>query len=105
MDAPALIDQYFARAVDPDREAYVALFAPDAVVADDGREHHGADAVRSWRAEVPAVTYAVREVAESEDGWVAVVQVAGDFPGSPVDLRHTFGFDADGRIAALTIRP
>ena len=105
MDAPALINQYFARAVDPDREAYLALFAPDVVVVDDGHEHRGTDAVRAWRAEVPAVTYAVGEVTEAEDGWVAVAEVAGDFPGSPVDLRHTFRFDADDRIAALTIRP
>ena len=105
MNAPALIEQYFVRAVDPDQEAYIALFAPDVVVVDDGHEHRGADAVRAWRADVPAVRYAVREVTASEAGGYAVAEVAGDFPGSPVDLRHAFRFDDDGKIAALTIRP
>jgi hypothetical protein len=33
----------------------------------------------------------------------AVVDIAGDFPGSPVTLIFRFQFAADGRISALTI--
>ena len=36
---------------------------------------------------------------------VAVAEISGDFPGSPVDLSFTFRFDERDRIAALTIRP
>ncbi|HZE31946.1 MAG TPA: hypothetical protein VE198_10965 [Actinoallomurus sp.] len=38
-------------------------------------------------------------------GEAAHVEVAGDFPGSPVCLTFHFAFTADGRIAVLTIRP
>ncbi len=57
-----LIDTYFARAAAPDHETYLALLADDVVVEDEGRERHGIDAVREWRAEVPSVTYTVRGV-------------------------------------------
>jgi len=34
---------------------------------------------------------------------VVLVRVAGDFPGSPVELQHAFRLDG-GRIASLEIR-
>ena len=51
------IEHYFDRAADPDLEAYFAQFADDAVVEDEGRLHHGIDAIRAWRTSVPDVTY------------------------------------------------
>ena len=104
-DAATLVSTYFDRAVDPDREAYIALFADDVVVEDEGREHHGLDAVRRWRGEVPDVTYEVRELVAAGGAWEAVTTVAGSFPGSPVDLRHRFRFDPDGQVTELRIRP
>lgn len=104
-DPADLVRTYFDAAVDPDRERYLALFAPDPVVHDDGGTHVGRDAVREWRRGVPPVAYDVGVVAAVADGWEATVAVAGDFPGSPVDLRHRFRFDDDGLVAELTIRP
>lgn len=103
--APTLIQAYFDAALDPDPERYVALFAPDATVEDDGRTMVGRDAVREWRSAVPDVTYVVQEVVEQDGGWTARTTVAGDFSGSPVDLRHWFRFDAEGLVAELRIRP
>jgi hypothetical protein len=97
--------QYFAAAVDPERERYFALFADDVVVHDDGRTHRGLADVRNWRAEVPPVQYAVREVTGDAAACVAVAEISGDFSGSPVVLRFSFERDAGGRITLLDIAP
>lgn len=101
MEPTALVATYFARALDP--ESYVALFAPDAVVEDDGRTWRGLDDVRRWRADVPEVRYAVRSVEEAGEEVVAVAEVAGDFPGSPIDLRFIFAYDDAGLVRGLKI--
>ena len=95
-----VIQRYFDLAADPDLEAYVDQFTDDAVVEDEDRYHRGVEAIRAWRATTPPVAYTLRRV----EGATAVVEIAGDFPGSPVDLA--FGFVVDGgQIRALTIRP
>lgn len=104
-NATELIRTYFDAAVATDQERYVALFAADAVVEDDGRTLAGREAVREWRSGVPAVSYGVGDVRADDGGWSVPVTVAGDFPGSPVDLRFWFRFSADGLVAALRIRP
>ena len=55
-DAAALISTYFDRAVDPDPDPYLALFADDVVVEDEGHEHHGLAAVRRWLDDAVATT-------------------------------------------------
>jgi len=42
-------------------------------------------------------------VAESDGATVVLARVAGHFPGSPVELQHTFRLDG-GQIASLEIR-
>ncbi|MFB9312418.1 nuclear transport factor 2 family protein [Nocardioides plantarum] len=100
-----LVQTYFAAAVDPDRESYVALFAPQAVVEDDGRSFAGRDAVRAWRADVPEVSYTPGEVVADGAGWSVRTTVSGDFPGSPVDLAFWFRFDDADLVEELRIRP
>jgi hypothetical protein len=102
VDTTELVEQYFALAVDDDPERYLAQFADDAEVVDDGQRR---DDLRAWRRDVPAVTYGVEAVRPREGGADADVLLAGDFPGSPVRLDFAFGFDAEGRITALAIRP
>lgn len=90
-----------------DVESALACFAPDAVVHDDGREHVGIDAVRTWMEDVSStfdLTYDVVAVRHEGMSTSAQVAVAGNFPGSPI----TFHYDAqvvDGRIRALAIAP
>lgn len=98
-----MIDRYFVLAVADDRAAYLAQFADDAVVTDEGRTHVGAEAIAAWRGEVPPVTYDVRNVEPTATGRRAHTEIAGDFPGSPVLLRFDFAFDTDGRITRLAI--
>jgi hypothetical protein len=104
MNASALIDRYFDLAPLADTDAYFAQFAHDANVEDEGHDHHGLDAIRAWRHDVPSVAYAVREVTNDGSTHVARAEISGDFPGSPVELSFRFDFAADGRIGALAIR-
>ena len=104
-NARELIDRYFDLAPRADANAYFAQFAEDAVVEDEGQAHRGIAAIRAWRGKVPRVAYTLRDVKATTTGHDAAVDIAGDFPGSPVSLRFHFQFAADGRIAALTIRP
>jgi hypothetical protein len=103
-DISALITQYFALATQPDSDPYFAQFASDAIVEDEGHEHHGVAAIRAWRTQVPRVTYAVQDVQPNKTGAVAKVNISGDFPGSPVVLTFLFSFTAGGQISALAIR-
>jgi hypothetical protein len=103
-DYEKLIDRYFTLAPAADPEPYFAQFAPDAIVEDEGVTYRGVEAIRSWRAGVPEVRYDVVVVDAVADGCVARAEISGDFPGSPVDLRFLFTFDADGRVATLAIR-
>jgi hypothetical protein len=100
------IEHYFVLAAQPEIEPYVAQFAPDVVVEDDGQTHVGIDAVRGWRRSVPGVSYDVLTVADTSDGsHVATVEISGDFPGSPVLLGFVFAFDEAGLITRLVIAP
>ena len=105
MTPTELVEQYFALAVDDDVERYVALFADDAVVVDDGQERRGRHDLRAWRRDVPPVTYGVEAIDAGEGTATADAVVAGDFPDSPVRLGFAFAFDTDGRITALSVRP
>jgi hypothetical protein len=100
-----LIHRYFELAVLPDRDDYFAQFTDDAVVEDEGEEHRGISAIRAWRTSVPLVTYTVKTIEQTAAGYVSRATVAGDFPGSPVDLTFTYTFADDDRIAFLAIRP
>ncbi|MFF9127837.1 nuclear transport factor 2 family protein [Streptomyces sp. NPDC014889] len=104
-DVQEFAEDYFAAAIDPDRERYFALFDDDIVVHDDGRSHRGLTAVRRWRTEVPPVRYNFREVSGTATACKAVAEVSGNFAGSPVTLRFNFERDAQGRITLLDIAP
>ena len=104
-DARELIDRYFDLAPRPDADAYFAQFADDAIIEDEDQTYRGIAAIRAWRTKVPRVAYTVHDVKTASTGHDAAVDIAGDFPGSPVSLRFHFQFAADGRITALTIRP
>jgi hypothetical protein len=102
---PPLIRRYFELASQPDSDAYFAQFADDATVEDEGSQHHGIDGIRAWRAGVPLVTYTVHTIHAGDGGFDAALDIAGDFPGSPVRLTFHFEHDSSDRITRLTIRP
>lgn len=103
---PAPVAAYFA-ADQGDGDAVALCFTEDAVVRDERRAHSGRAAIRRWKTEASGkFNYSVTPVAIHEDAGQTVVtgHVAGDFPGSPVDLRYAFVLEGD-RIARLEITP
>jgi hypothetical protein len=99
-----LIERYFHRAALSDTDGYFAQFHPDATVEDEGQHHHGVDAIRAWRSEVPMVSYEVRDMQRDDRKHIARAVIAGDFPGSPVELALHFTFTHGGLIQTLAIR-
>ncbi|MFH5804286.1 nuclear transport factor 2 family protein [Alienimonas sp. DA493] len=85
---------------DPDR-----CFAVDAVVQDENRTHRGHAAIAAWLREAQrttAFTAEPLEVVPRDAGMTIRARVAGNFPGSPVELDHVFRL-ADDRITNLEI--
>lgn len=101
---PGPVAAYFA-ADQSDGDAVAHCFTEDAVVIDERQTHSGREAIRRWKAEASAkFSYATDPFAASEedDRTVVTAHVAGDFPGSPVDLRYAFALEG-GKIARLEI--
>ena len=103
---PPPIAAYLHAANARDADAIASCFAEDAVVIDERREMRGIAAIRAWREETfkrYRVTVDVVGAEVSADRTIVTARVAGDFSGSPVELRYDFRL-AGGRIAALEIR-
>jgi hypothetical protein len=104
---PHPIAAYFEADASREPQAVAACFSVDGLVKDERRTHLGRDAIRSWKAEASSkFTYTVEPFAIDTEGGRTVVRghVAGDFPGSPVDLRYIFVLDEDC-ISKLEIVP
>ena len=102
---PEPLSGYFASQNTHDVDGMLLAFADEAVVKDEGQEHHGALAIRQWmestiRKYRPVVE--VIEVAVADANISAVVSVAGTFPGSPIRLRYAFTL-AQRKIVRLVI--
>jgi hypothetical protein len=87
-------------------DAAVACFAADAVVEDEGETHRGLTAVRAWKkATDDRFRYTIEPTGverRSESETVVTATLAGDFPGSPVELKYEFTL-RDDAIEALRI--
>jgi len=101
---PGPVAAYFA-ADQNDGDAVAQCFTEHAIVIDERQTHAGPEAIRRWKAEASAkFSYTTDPFAVSEEDGQTVVtaHVAGDFPGSPVDLRYAFVLEG-GKIARLEI--
>lgn len=101
---PEPIAAYFA-ADQQTPEALTRCFKPQATVKDEGHTHIGLDAIKAWKAAASAkYTYTTEPFAlEQKNGHHTVSgQVAGNFPGSPVNLQYRFRLER-GLIASLEI--
>jgi hypothetical protein len=107
MDLPATIARFIEASNARDLDASVACFAADVVVEDEGQTHRGIDEARAWKRETEErFRYTIEPNGVDERGGQTVVAatLAGNFPGSPVELRYAFTL-VDGEIAALAIHP
>jgi hypothetical protein len=103
---PKPIAAYFT-ADKGDAEAVGQCFTEDAVVKDEGHTYKGRAAIKKWKTDTSAkYEYTSEPLAcEEKDGQTVVTShLVGNFPGSPVDLRHFFKLEGD-KIAALEIIP
>ncbi|HWN33155.1 MAG TPA: nuclear transport factor 2 family protein [Pseudonocardia sp.] len=125
-DVPTVIATYLAAKLSSDTDRILDCFTDDALVHDEGRDHRGRAAISAWLGDLASkytLTYTVLGVhrwtsadatgatadasADASAASTAAalrVEVAGNFPGSPVVLHQHFSLAGD-RIAALTICP
>lgn len=81
------------------------FFALDATVADEDRTHTGTAEIAAWIAEVTekyACTATPTAVRDANGDTIVTATVAGNFPGSPIELDYVFRIAGD-RIAHLEI--
>ena len=103
---PDAVACYFGAANRFDAESAAACFTPDATVHDEGQDHVGTEAIRSWVSHTgekyqPQVK--VISARENGDKLAVAVRVAGQFPGSPVELEFELSLH-HGKIAELRIQ-
>lgn len=101
---PIPIELYFSTG-GGDAEAVSQCFNETAVVKDDGHIHVGRAAIKQWIADAFAKYRATSEpfACDQTDGeFIVASHVAGNFPGSPIDLRFSFKLEA-GKIESLEI--
>jgi hypothetical protein len=103
---PKPIATYLSSENAGDIETLAACFNADAVVRDERRTIEGLAAIRQWKITSREKYQHIVEPIEatgSGDTTIVTARVSGNFPGSPVTLRYSFGLK-DGKIAALEIR-
>ena len=104
---PNPVATYLAAEKAKDADMLAESFADDAWVHDEGQIHRGREAIRSWKREADAKYQYVMEPLEASVGEKVVklrARLTGNFPGSPLELDHTFTFEND-RITSLEIKP
>lgn len=105
IDLPKAIAGYFAADETKDAARVAHCFTETAVVTDEGETHSGRAAIQAWKAASSTkYSYTVEPFSITADGNRTVVtsHLAGDFPGSPVDLRYVFALEGE-KIAELEI--
>jgi ketosteroid isomerase-like protein len=91
------ISTYFEARNAHDAAATAALFTEDGRVHDERQDHRGREAIQAWAEETSSqyrMTQTPRSAREENGATLVTAEVAGAFPGSPIDL--TFRFVVDG---------
>lgn len=105
LSLPDAITTYFSISNGANDTHLGDCFTQDACVLDEGETHCGRTAIQAWlRATRANIEYSVEPVSVSHQGNTIVVTatVTGNFPGSPVQLDHTFQL-AESQIQSLEI--
>ena len=103
---PEPIANYFAADLAGDASALARCFTADGVVRDEGGTVTGIVAIQQWNTQAKTkYHYTVEPLSvNAQNGEIVVIgRVAGDFPGSPINLQHTFRI-AGEKIVSLEIR-
>ena len=103
---PKPIAESFAAEKVGDAARLARCFGSDGVVHDEGGAFTGPVAIELWNAAARAkYHHTVTPISSTVRAGATIVvgRVAGDFPGSPIELNHTFRLEGD-KIASLDIR-
>ena len=106
LELPKPVAAYFT-ADQVDGDAVARCFTDNAVVKDEGHTHIGVAAIKKWKDDVSAKYQYTTELMTSENTngkTVVTSRIAGNFPGSPIDLRFFFEL-AGEKIASLEVIP
>jgi hypothetical protein len=106
VDLPTPIAAYVAAENSGGPEALAQCFAEDAVVRDEGQTIEGLAAIKQWKAETrKKYQQTIEPLASVQmDGKIIVTnRLAGNFPGSPIELEFVFTIDGD-KVTSLEIR-
>lgn len=104
---PDVVETYFEINNSGDVSRLASCFCTDATVTDERKTHEGIEAIEAWQHEAQrAFTYQVQPLqALHEKGRLTVIaQLAGNFPGSPVQLSHVFKLKGN-QIRSLEVTP
>lgn len=107
-ELPAAVREYFTRVDGGDKAEAIDVFAPDALVEDDGHTYRGRDEILGWltgAASEYTYTSTWLSAEATSDTATVVIRLEGDFPGGVVDLRYMFTTTADGQVGTLSIAP
>lgn len=105
LELPPPITRYFTADVDPNPQAMADCFSEKATVRDENHVHTGRDEIRQWKVDYSkkyTATSTPIAVADERGRTIVTCKVAGNFPGSPIDLRYVFRLDGD-KIGELEI--
>jgi ketosteroid isomerase-like protein len=107
LQLPDVVQMYFDVSNGGDVAQLLGCFCPHATVFDERKTHKGIAAIQAWHQEAhKAFVYQVRpmQAVQGERELKVVARLAGNFPGSPVQLNHIFMLE-DHRIRSLEITP
>ncbi|KQV09142.1 nuclear transport factor 2 family protein [Devosia sp. Root105] len=103
---PRAIKAYFAADRDGGPDELAASFTENAKVKDVGETIVGHEAIRQWKIDYSGkfgpTTIEPFFITTQNDKIQVMAHVAGDFPGSPVDLKYFFVLAGD-KVAELEI--
>jgi uncharacterized protein (TIGR02246 family) len=106
LDLPEPVAEYLAAEEAKDADALSRCFTEDGTVHDEGQDYHGRDSIRQWKQAADAKYRYVSQTIDVQthgDDVTVRVRLAGEFPGSPVELDHIFKL-SNNKIASLEIR-
>jgi hypothetical protein len=103
---PKAIALYVAAENSGDVSLFDQCFAEDAVVRDENETHAGLAAIKKWKAETKKKyqhTVDPLSFVEKDGKTIVTNRLAGNFPGSPIELEFVFTLK-DDKIVSLEIR-
>ncbi len=105
MYLPEIIEKLVMAQNNFDSTAYADCFADNAIVFDEGKNHQGKEAIKTWN-ELTNAEYSTTlepvDFQQNGDKSVLIVKVSGTFDGSPLLFDYHFEIQNE-RITSLKI--